>query len=213
MMSDSGDNPATHPAASSRQAVGGFLPAAALYPRATALLLDHSDAILSELRQLLNDATGDGRRWGVWAAEDYAPPKFTLLTPAQILQRQEDVVSDPATEAQWSLYGLILFGESIARGQRACPQTAAVLDQIPGVINAGFSCLGPKSETGWHDDVDRGFDRLHLPLVVPAGDVAFCVGGVTRRWELGKVLAFDDTLRHNVRFLCFKHCLLLCFFV
>ena len=175
----------------------GFLDAAVEYPRATKLLLDNADAIHAELQGLLGDVGGDGRRWGVWAAEDYQPPKFTLLTPEQILERQETFVKDPDSETQWSLYGIILFGNAIDRGVRACPETYKVLEQIPGVVNAGFSCLGPHSETRWHDDVDRGFDRLHLPLIVPDGDIGFKVGCETRRWRQGHVLAFDDTFRHN----------------
>ena len=73
----------------------GFLDAAVEYPRATKLLLDNADAIHAELQGLLGDVGGDGRRWGVWAAEDYQPPKFTLLTPEQILERQEKFVKDP----------------------------------------------------------------------------------------------------------------------
>ena len=175
----------------------GFLDPMKEYPIATRLLTDNKDSILEELQGLLQDKSGDGRRWGVWAAKDYEPPKFTLLTPEQILERQQTVVQDPDSRAQWSLYGIYLFGKVIERGRRSCPKTYAVLGQISGIVNAGFSCLGPESETGWHDDVDKGFDRLHLPLIVPKGEVCFKVGSETRTWQPGHVLAFDDTFRHN----------------
>ena len=129
--------------------------------------------------------------------DDYDPPKFTLLTPAQILARQEAVVEDPERPHQWSLYGLHLYRDPIAKGCKRCPKTAAVLAQIPGLINAGFSCLGPHSETGWHEDVDRGFDRLHLSLIIPEGDCGFTVGSATQRWKNKSTIAFDDTFLHN----------------
>jgi len=175
----------------------GFLSAEDEYAEATALLLEHQEAILLELQSLLQDHQGDGRKWGVWAAEDYDPPKFTLLTPEEILQRQQTVVEDPERQQQWSLFGLHLYCEPIARGCVRCPNTAAVLAKIPGLINAGFSCLGPQSQTGWHDDVDRGFDRLHLPLIIPEGDCGFTVGSGTQHWKNGSMLAFDDTIHHN----------------
>ena len=39
--------------------------------------------------------------------------------------------------------------------------------------------------------------RLHLGLVVPSG-AAITVAGETRRWEQGRVLAFDDSWEHSV---------------
>jgi aspartyl/asparaginyl beta-hydroxylase (cupin superfamily) len=175
----------------------GFFSPTQEYPTATNLLLQHQTIILEELQALLQDHGGAGRKWGVWAAEDYDPPKFTLLTPAQILERQERVVEDPERAQQWSLFGLHLYKEPIPRGCQRCPRTAKILSQIPGLINAGFSCLGPRSETGWHDDVDRGFDRLHLSLVIPSGDCGFTVGSTTKRWKENKTIGFDDTFLHN----------------
>ena len=175
----------------------GFISHNEHYPFATKTLISHRESILTELLALLDDKGGDGRKWGVWAAEDYDPPKFTLLTPDQILERQESVVEDPEREKQWSLYGLYLYCDAIERGCLRCPMTADVLASIPGLINAGFSCLGPHSETGWHEDVDRGFDRLHLPLIIPDGDCGFTVGTGTKRWKDVDMLGFDDTFYHN----------------
>lgn len=37
---------------------------------------------------------------------------------------------------------------------------------------------------------------MHLPLIVP-DKCAFRVGDETRQWEEGKLLIFDDTIRHE----------------
>ena len=187
----------TRPSSTLLNNTNGFLTPETEYPIAHKLLTQHKQSILEELQALLQDHGGDGRKWGVWAAEDYDPPKFTLLTPAQILERQEKVVEDPERQQQWSLYGLHLYNEAISRGCQRCPHTASVLAQIPGLINAGFSCLGPHSETGWHEDVDRGFDRLHLSLIIPTGDCGFTVGSTTKRWKENETIGFDDTFLHN----------------
>ena len=44
----------------------------------------------------------------------------------------------------------------VLAGRAECPVTHGIAREIPGIVNCGFSCLGPKAETGWHQDVDRG---------------------------------------------------------
>jgi aspartyl/asparaginyl beta-hydroxylase (cupin superfamily) len=180
---------------SSLNCTSGFLSPSEEYPDVHDLLLKNEGMILEELVQLLS--VEEGRKWGVWAAEDYDPPKFTLLTPEEILERQERIVEDPERNHQWSLYGLHLYGNPIDKGVKSCPKTSEMLSRIPGLINAGFSCLGPNSETGWHEDVDRGFDRLHLSLIIPKGDCTFQVGSEQKQWSKNKVICFDDTFWHN----------------
>jgi len=75
--------------------------------------------------------------------------------------------------------------------------THSIVRSIPNIITAGFSCLGPGAQTNWHADIDRGFDRIHLPLIVPPGEIVFQVQEQTRRWGEEEVIIFDDTRRHN----------------
>eukprot|EP00658_Telonema_sp_P-2_P064406 TRINITY_DN5337_c0_g1_i5.p1 TRINITY_DN5337_c0_g1~~TRINITY_DN5337_c0_g1_i5.p1 ORF type:complete len:224 (-),score=60.42 TRINITY_DN5337_c0_g1_i5:111-782(-) len=122
---------------------------------------------------------------------------FTRLTRRQIEDQISTNVSDPATHHLWTLFGLVLSGVGVARGEQECPITTSVCKQIPGLVNAGFSCLGPDSQTGWHTDIDRGFDRLHLSLAIPPGDCVFRVRDQERRWDRDEIIIFDDTMRHN----------------
>eukprot|EP00656_Telonema_subtile_P010826 TRINITY_DN15273_c0_g1_i2.p1 TRINITY_DN15273_c0_g1~~TRINITY_DN15273_c0_g1_i2.p1 ORF type:complete len:249 (-),score=36.09 TRINITY_DN15273_c0_g1_i2:301-1047(-) len=157
---------------------------------------DSRDTILEELNALL-EHSAIGRQWGVWAGPGYTPPCFTRLSRKQVEEHMTTSVTDPTTPHLWTLFGLVLAGTDVAQGKRECPRTHEICRKIPGLVNAGFSCLGPRAETGWHQDVDRGFDRVHLSLVVPPGDCVFQVMDQTRRWAEEDVIVFDDTKRHN----------------
>jgi aspartyl/asparaginyl beta-hydroxylase (cupin superfamily) len=43
----------------------------------------------------------------------------------------------------------------------------------------------------------RSVLRCHLPLAVPAGDLALELDGVALRWREGECLVFDDTVAHT----------------
>jgi aspartyl/asparaginyl beta-hydroxylase (cupin superfamily) len=96
----------------------------------------------------------------------------------------------------WSVYGLIAFGERIEAALTACPRTASLLAQVPGLTTAGFSRMGPGTHIKPHVGWVRTVYRLHLGLVVPP-DCALRVGAETRSWREGECLIFDDTMEHE----------------
>ena len=71
-----------------------------------------------------------------------------------------------------------------------------LVEQIPGLCMAGFSCLGPKAYLIPHRGCFDAVLRCHLGLIIPQ-DCGFRAGGVTRQWEKGKCLIFDDTVIHE----------------
>jgi beta-hydroxylase len=83
---------------------------------------------------------------------------------------------------------------------RACPQTRRALEQIPGLEHAMFSILAPGKKLPAHFGPYAGLIDCHLGLRVPA-DADNCklrVGGTVVSWQQGKMLAFDDSLEHEV---------------
>ncbi len=84
------------------------------------------------------------------------------------------------------------------------PTTAAALDEVEmaeigGLCpNAMFSALAPHTEIPPHHGETNARLVVHLPLVVP-NNCLYRVGFEQRRWEVGKVLIFDDTLEHMAR--------------
>lgn len=61
-----------------------------------------------------------------------------------------------------------------------------------------FSVLAPQTVIPPHHGETNARLVAHLPLIVPEG-CSFRVGYDWRRWEVGKVLVFDDSIEHEAR--------------
>ncbi|MCS6960230.1 MAG: aspartyl/asparaginyl beta-hydroxylase domain-containing protein [Pseudanabaenaceae cyanobacterium SKYGB_i_bin29] len=97
----------------------------------------------------------------------------------------------------WAVFGLIAFGVEIAGNTQLCPQTTALVREIPGLVTAGFSALRPGTHIAPHTGYADGVLRCHLGLVGCAG-CSIRVGEEIRTWQEGKCLVFDDTTEHEV---------------
>ncbi|KAF0700980.1 Aste57867_8426 [Aphanomyces stellatus] len=85
-----------------------------------------------------------------------------------------------------------------------CPETVALLRQLPGLRTALFSNLGPTTTLGAHRgwaDLANDILRCHLGLVVPTlPDEECCcvvVAGQARPHREGGLLVFDDSKLHS----------------
>lgn len=102
----------------------------------------------------------------------------------------------------WSAYFLWKHGQRIDAHCRACPVTAEAIDAAPQPKIRGrapaafFSRLDPGVHIPPHNGATNARLTVHLPLIVP-DKCAFRVGDETRQWEEGKLLIFDDTIRHE----------------
>jgi aspartyl/asparaginyl beta-hydroxylase (cupin superfamily) len=103
-------------------------------------------------------------------------------------------------DGRWDTFGLYAFGMKQADNCKRCPVTTRVVEQIPGMVMAGFSRLAPGTHIkphvgygGWAQYVMR----VHLGLVVPENCV-MRVGPETRSWTPGKVTVFRDATEHEV---------------
>ena len=73
----------------------------------------------------------------------------------------------------------------------------AGLADIAGLCpNAMFSVLEPKTHIPPHHGETNARLVAHLPLIVPDG-CWIRVGYERRRWEVGKLIVFDDTIEHE----------------
>jgi beta-hydroxylase len=96
----------------------------------------------------------------------------------------------------WTVFGLYALGQPIAAACAACPNTARVLQQVPGLSMAGFSRLAPHTHVRPHVGWAASVYRMHLALVVPPG-CRLRVATETRTWQEGRCLVFDDTVEHE----------------
>ncbi len=105
-----------------------------------------------------------------------------------------------STGTSWKTYALCIFGQPVAVNCAACPETARVLADLPGLQNAWFSILAPGYHIPAHRGPTRALVRCHLGLRVPAArercwirvdDQIYC-------WREGECVLFDDTYEHEV---------------
>lgn len=102
-----------------------------------------------------------------------------------------------------NLFGLILEGETIEENVSRCLNTYKLIKDISGLINAGFSCLEPYTETPYHNDKDDSYYRVHVPLIVPDvpdEDIRLDVYDNNNKIKLNwktDYFVFDDTCFHQ----------------
>ena len=114
----------------------------------------------------------------------------------------QDISVDQASitdDDGWKTYFFSGYGFRAEANCDRCPQTAALLDGVPGLTTAFFSILSPRKRIGAHRGPWRGVLRYHLALLVPEpSDAAgISVGGEVAHWEQGRSLLFDDGYEHQ----------------
>jgi ornithine lipid ester-linked acyl 2-hydroxylase len=124
------------------------------------------------------------------------PQRSALPNIQDISPQQMRITADDG----WKTFFFRAYGSESTLARRLCPQTAAMLDRIPGLEVAFFSVLGPRARIKPHSGGYLGLVRAHLGLKIPqpVGAARMRVGDEMIRWEEGKVVVFDDTYRHEV---------------
>lgn len=104
----------------------------------------------------------------------------------------------------WDTFGLYFLGVKIDLNCELCPATTKLLEQVPGLITAGFSRLAPGARILPHSGKPAGVLRCHLGLSVP-NNCALRVGPDIKTWVNGQCLIFDDTSEHEAWNLSSQH--------
>ena len=102
---------------------------------------------------------------------------------------------------QWKTFFLSTFdGKKIGENCAQCPETARLLQHIPGLKQAMFSILGPRKHIPPHRGPYKGLLRYHLGLMIPGaeGSCRIRVGDSVRCWKEGESMIFDDSNEHEV---------------
>jgi beta-hydroxylase len=99
----------------------------------------------------------------------------------------------------WRSYFLYGYGYRVDQNCDRCPQTAALIDQIPGLNSAFFSILLPGTHIRKHRGPTKALVTCHLGLMVPDRDACRMeLDGEDVHWSEGDWLVFDDTYGHQV---------------
>lgn len=101
---------------------------------------------------------------------------------------------------RWKTYFLYFFGHKLEENCARCPETARLIEQVPGMTTAFFSILSPHKHLPEHRGPYKGLLRYHLGLKIPEPKEAcrIRVGDDVAHWEEGESLMFDDTHPHEV---------------
>ena len=103
---------------------------------------------------------------------------------------------------RWSSFYLWRDGVMQEGACAACPETAALLRELPMIDQPGFaptamfSVLDSRTHIPPHTGSVNTRLLVHLPLILP-GPARFRVGAVTRQWRMGEAWVFDDTIEHE----------------
>jgi len=104
--------------------------------------------------------------------------------------------------SRWSSLWLWKDGAPQDEPMARCPETTAILAQLPLCDQPGFaptalfSALAPQTRIPPHTGSTNSRLLVHLPLVLP-GPARFRVGNEMREWRLGEAWVFDDTVEHE----------------
>lgn len=126
-----------------------------------------------------------------------------VLEDREALPNFQDISKDQieiTDDDRWKTFFLYGFGFKAKLGVEMCPQTAALMEQIPGMKTAMFSILSPRKHILDHRGPYKGILRYHLGLIVPQEKEAcrIRVGEDVRHWVQGESMIFDDTYNHEV---------------
>lgn len=102
----------------------------------------------------------------------------------------------------WSSYHFYQNGVKVEENCRRCPETTAAIESLTLVRMQAhapevfFSILEPGARIPAHYGLANYKLAVHLPLIIPE-DCAIRVGDITREWEFGQCLVFDDSFEHS----------------
>lgn len=128
--------------------------------------------------------------------------QFVLARRAELPNFQE-IASEVETITQddhWKTFFFYGFSIECEQNRRLCPNTDALLQQIPGLKTAFFSILSPGKKIPPHRGAFNGLLRYHLGLQIPEprGDCWIRVANEYYHWDEGGSFIFDDTYQHEV---------------
>lgn len=126
----------------------------------------------------------------------------TVLARHQDLPNFQDILRDVAPISQddrWKTFFFTAYGYRAQANLAACPRTAALLEEIPGLATAFFSILSPHKHIPPHRGPYRGVVRCHLGLKIPSPQqtCGIKVGGEVGHWREGQTMFFDDGYEHS----------------
>jgi beta-hydroxylase len=117
-------------------------------------------------------------------------PNYQDVAATQRVLTQDD---------KWKAVVFNVMGQRVEENCRACPETARLIEGIPGLVYAMYSVLKPGKHIAPHQGPYGGALNCHLALRVPKERelCAIRVSNETRHWEEGRMHVFNDRYEHE----------------
>lgn len=100
----------------------------------------------------------------------------------------------------WRSFFFHGYGYPVKPNLARCPQTAAAIAEVPGLVSAIYSLVAPGAHIRRHRGVSKAIMTAHVALKVPAerDRCRMDVDGVPVVWREGESVVIDDTYPHEV---------------
>lgn len=120
--------------------------------------------------------------------------EFETIDPDHLLEAPWEAIYNKA----WEVYTLYALEHKFKQHCAKSPKTTALIENIPGLYNAGFSVIGPGTHITPHEGYTSDVLRCHLGIIVPdPNNCAIRVGDQTYHWHEGECMIFDDMVEHE----------------
>ncbi len=136
------------------------------------ILEDNYEVILSELMQLRKQSLN-----GYWLD----------TFPGYLNEKSKNA---------WKVFTFKFFGIKHPLNCSLCPLTSEIVMNKLDLVSCDFSYLPAKTQINPHKGFTKMVLRAHLGLIIP-DDCGIRVGNETRKWEVGKLIIFDDSFEHE----------------
>ena len=178
------------------------------------VLEDNYDIILDEYQKFNFNLTINSsldRNWELWREANGEVVKQSKEDDTSDTDWDTVVVEPYKKSHSW--YGLNVDGTSIwdgaviavrdrsglhptPIGEEFFTKTFAIMKRYKEVSDIAIARFSANQFIPLHKGYPM-LNRVHMGLIVPEGDITFCVGGEKRKWEERKCLAFNDGSEHT----------------
>ncbi len=143
----------------------------------------------------------DRERFAWTAGLEAAAPAILAELDGLLASRQgfSEVYKQHTSTGSWAAAYFWVFGKRMDATCGACPETARLLETIPGVTTfstALFSALAPGTNVLPHCGLTNAKLRCQLPLRVPE-QCGLRIADREVRLEVGRCVVFDDSFLHS----------------
>jgi aspartyl/asparaginyl beta-hydroxylase (cupin superfamily) len=121
----------------------------------------------------------------------------TVAPPVRELSQEHHKI---AVDDRWRSFFLWAYGVRIDANCARCPQTARIVERVPGLLTAFYSVMLAGAHVPRHTGPTKAIITAHLGLIIPLRRENCHMQVADRNivWEEGRLVVFDDMYPHEV---------------